>query len=341
MTINGHAVRLEGLIIKRADATGPLPIALVTHGKAPNLQNMLDMHPDFYLAQARDLASRGWLAAVVVRRGFGQSDGPTAVSLSCSSKSLVEGFAADADDLQATLELLSHRPDADPKRMIVVGVSAGGAAVVALGARNPDNLMGVINFSGGLRFSSCPKDDELVAAFKTFGATSRVPALWMYAKNDSFFSPDLVERMRTAFLDGGGDAKLVMFDPIGNDGHALFSLAAGRAAWLPEMDAFLRVRKLPTWQREDVDAALKRAGGQESNRSFFERFIAAPLYKAMAKASGPEHYFTSTWASKSLADARKSALNACQKHSPKEQCTIVMENDDRLDVDEPSPPAPD
>ena len=44
--------------------------------------------------------------------------------------------------------------------------------------------------SGGLRFPTCPKEDALVAAFKDYGAKSRVPNLWIYAKNDSFFGSD-------------------------------------------------------------------------------------------------------------------------------------------------------
>ncbi len=96
--------------------------------------------------------------------------------------------------------------------MIAIGVSAGGAAVAALSARNPPGLVGAINVSGGLRFPTCPKEDALVAAFKDYGAKSRVPNLWIYAKNDSFFPSELVARMQSAFLDGGGDVKLVMFD---------------------------------------------------------------------------------------------------------------------------------
>jgi hypothetical protein len=38
--------------------------------------------------------------------------------------------------------------------------------------------------------------------------------------------------MHDAFLNGGGDIKFVMFDPIGQDGHTLFSSGAGRFRWL-------------------------------------------------------------------------------------------------------------
>jgi dienelactone hydrolase len=261
---------------------------------------------------------------VAIRRGFGQSDVPMPATVSCRSTSFVERFNADADDLQAVLDLIARRPDADAERAIAIGVSAGGAAVMALSARNPKNLLGVVNVSGGLRFQSCPKEDMLVEAFKQFGSKSRVPSLWLYAKNDSFFGPAVVERMRAAFLDGGGDAKLVLFDPIGEDGHRMFGLGTGRMKWLQEMDGFLRFRKLPTWERQDVTALMLKLKAQERRREFVEGFVAAPLEKALAKSSGD--YMYGGWGHKALGDARNAALNGCKRERPREECAIVMEN---------------
>src|SRR4051812_13070224 len=95
VTIAGRTARLEALIVKSAHATGRLPVALITHGKPANLQNMLDDRAAAYLRQAKGLAARGWLAVVVIRRGFGQSDGPMPVSLSCRSTTFLERFSAD------------------------------------------------------------------------------------------------------------------------------------------------------------------------------------------------------------------------------------------------------
>ena len=88
--------------------------------------------------------------------------------------------------------------------------------------------------------------------------------------------------MRDAFLTSGGDVKFVMYDPIGRDGHALFSSGTGRFKWLQEMDGFLRFHRLPTWQRRDVDALLKRLGGTDRQRAFVEGFLAAPFVPCMA-----------------------------------------------------------
>jgi dienelactone hydrolase len=322
--IDGRTYRLEALTVKRADAAGRLPIALITHGKAPLESRMLDDHASNFVRQARDLARRGWLAVVVIRRGFGASDGPLAAPVSCASKSLIERFSADADDLQASLEAIAERPDADPARAIAIGVSAGGAVVTALSARNPKGLLGVVNVSGGLRLQSCPKEEALVSAFRSFGATSRVPSLWIYAKNDSFFGPALVDRMHEAFLAGAGDVKLVMLEPDEGDGHFIFSQAKGRMKWLPQMDAFLRHQQLPTWRREDADALMKKLGLKEAARGLIETYVAAPSERALAQSAADRHVGVAHgW--RSPEEARKSAIFYCERSGG--PCEVMMEND--------------
>jgi dienelactone hydrolase len=324
---NGKSVRLEGFVVKRADLTGRLPIALITHGKSANLADMLAGRASDYEPYARDLARRGYLSVVVMRRGFGQSDGPIPVNMTCDTKTFINFFGADADDLQGALDVAAKRPDADPERAIAIGVSAGGAAVMALAARNPKNLRGVINVSGGLQTLDCPKEDVLVNAFKDYGTTSRVPTIWLYAKNDSLFGPKLVERMQSAYLDGGGDVKLVMFDNFSNDGHTLFSDAAGRMKWLMEMDGFLRFHDLPATRRESIDDLLKLLKLEPRGRAFLDQYLAAPTFKVMVQTPDGKS-FTTQFGAGSMEIARKAALETCrERHKPAEPCKIVMEND--------------
>jgi dienelactone hydrolase len=325
--INGKTVRLEGFIVKRADLTGPLPIALITHGKSANLADMLALRGSDYGPYARDLARRGYLSVVVMRRGFGQSDGPMPVNMTCDTKSFSDFFGADADDLQGALEIASKRPDADPARAIAIGVSAGGAAVMALAARNPKSLRGVINVSGGLQTPDCPKEDVLVNAFKDYGTATRVPSIWIYAKNDSLFGPALVERMQTAYLDGGGDVKLVMFDKHGEDGHQIFAEAGGRVKWLMEMDSFLAFHDLPATKRDRVDDLLKRLKLSDRSRSFVDQYLAAPTFKVMVQTPDGQNYMTQFGAS-TLEIARNAALDNCKtRHKSAEPCRVIMEND--------------
>ena len=170
--------RLEALIVRPAKAEGKLPIALITHGKNLKAEENQQLRADFYAPQARDFAARGWLSVVVIRRGYGESDGIPGVSrgaayMSCQNADLVRGFDIEADDLAAALQVIAARPDADASRVIAVGQSLGGGAVLAFAARRPAGLIGVVNVSGGVWRSdgngACDFD-ALVAAMTDFGA---------------------------------------------------------------------------------------------------------------------------------------------------------------------------
>ena len=120
--------RLEALLVRPAAATGRLPIALITHGKNLTPLENEAIHADWMAPQARDFAARGWLAVVVIRRGYGASDGVPGVALggaymACGNADLVRGFEVEADDLAGALQAVSTRPDADASR-------AGGGTVV-------------------------------------------------------------------------------------------------------------------------------------------------------------------------------------------------------------------
>jgi dienelactone hydrolase len=326
-TLDNRAVRLEALVVKRVGETERLPVALITHGKPASANEMLDWKAEDLSGPARDFARRGWLAVVVMRRGFGQSDGPMPAPVSCASTGFVERLNADADDLQLAIEAIVKRPDADPDRVIAIGGSAGGAAVVALAARNPKNLRGAISVSGGLRMLECPKENELVKAFTEYGVSSRVPSIWLYAKNDTFFGPELVTRLHSGFLDGGGDVKLVHFDKIGEDGHSMFGSATGRLRWLTEVDSFLRYHKLPAPPRGERITELMRILKIDRNqREFLETYLAAPTYKAMAQAPGGRLWIQ--YGGGSAASVRALALDGCkERFKAAEACRLVMEND--------------
>src|SRR5438270_365924 len=84
--------------------------------------------------------------------------------------------SAWSDDLQGTIDNVSKRPDADASKVIVIGSEIAGVAAVALSARNPPGLVGVVSVSGGLQSeSNCPINDILVDTYKNFGTKNRVP----------------------------------------------------------------------------------------------------------------------------------------------------------------------
>jgi dienelactone hydrolase len=130
--------------------------------------------------------------------------------------------------------------------IIVVGQSAGGWGALALASKNPSGVKAVINFAGGRGGRSYDRPnnncapDRLVATAHTFGSTARIPTLWLYAINDSYFAPKLSKRMANAFRAAGGRAEYHRLPALGSDGHRLIEMREAVAVWAPIVQEFLR-----------------------------------------------------------------------------------------------------
>ncbi|CAN5199389.1 hypothetical protein BH10PSE8_BH10PSE8_12680 [soil metagenome] len=324
--IAGRDVRLEMLTVRPETASGRLPLALITHGKSPSGLSMSELRAASYAPLARDLARRGWLAAVLVRRGFGQSDGPLpGPAISCDKPDLGARLATDAEELDIALKALKERPDVDGERVIAIGESAGGAAIMALAQRKPPGLRAVINVSGGLMQGDCPgpAGDSLVAMVGSWTGKDVAPQLWLYAKNDDLFPPPLVDRMRTKALDGGLDLRFVELPEIKPNGHLIFRSVQARFIWQREMDASLRAWKLPTWPAERARTAYATLG-LTSRADVFERYFSAPGEKALAY-SKDKKLFRYRFGSADMAAAQRGALDDCAKAAS--DCIIAFKND--------------
>ncbi|TCR64952.1 alpha/beta hydrolase [Bosea sp. BK604] len=323
--IDQRDVRLEALIVRPETAQGRLPLALITHGKSSSSISMGDLRASSYATVARDFARRGWLAAVVMRRGFGQSDGPYPSSTSCANLDLAPVFGSDAIELEGALQALQKRDDVDPTRAIAVGESAGGAAVLALARRKPAGLRGVINVAGGLNIDNCvdKSRDALVGTVKSLQQPGAAPQLWIYAKNDELFPPALVDRMRGAALDAGGNVRFVELPEIKPRGHLIFRHGQARLTWLQEVDSSLRAWQLPTWSPARARQHFAKLG-LTSRSDTFERYFAAPGEKAMALSRQRKH-FRYIFGALTLDSAKEGALRECAKAA--QDCVVAFEND--------------
>ena len=126
--------------------------------------------------------------------------------------------------------------------------AAGDRLRLPVGTRR---LVGaVITFAAGRggRVDGKPNNncapDKLVAATGEFGSTARVPMLWIYAENDSYFGPELTKRMHNAFTAAGGDAEYHLLPAFGNDGHFLIDSADAVPLWAPLVSQFLEKHSL-------------------------------------------------------------------------------------------------
>jgi dienelactone hydrolase len=182
-----------------ADLPGRHPLIVLTHGTSDKEDQRMHVTPWAQLGPALWFARRGYVAIVVVRKGYGRSGGERdGTHGGCSSRngSLLEAGEASAEDLRAAMKYAESLPEADGTTMVSAGVSTGGFAQIALVANPPKGLKAAINFAGGRGGDGHEHNCDLrglVGAFGEFGKGARkhgdLPTI--YAEDDHWFPPAL------------------------------------------------------------------------------------------------------------------------------------------------------
>lgn len=325
----GASGSLEALLVRPNDP-GRYPLALINHGSPRSAADRPGMTPLAMLPEAVEFARRGWAAVVVMRRGYGGSDGGWAETYgSCGNPDYLASARAAAADLNTAIAFLVRRPDIDAASIISVGVSAGGFATVALTAQPPRALVAAISFAGGrgsLANDQVCREDRLIGAFSALGKQSRVPMLWVYAENDLFFGPQLAEKLRQAFTSAGGAVEFIRAPAFGADGHRLFS-QAGIPQWTGYVDTFLKkhnlvLRAAPLPPDPVPNLAAPAALGP-SGRASFASYKTSPPHKAFAMS--PDGSFGWQSGVRTTEAARAEALQYCGEHA--KNCRVVFVDD--------------
>lgn len=223
--------------VYRPDGKGPFPLIVMNHGVPfDKLKLQLEKYRHRLGAQSREFVKRGFVVAIPMRRGFGKSGG----AYNDQFGNLYAFGLTDARDIRAVVEYMKGQPGVDGKRLVMLGQSGGGLASLAYGSLEDPSLLGIINFAGGIKTTGKdPWEQWLVAAFATYAKTTKVPSLWFYAENDSYFPPGLVRTAHEAYVKNGGRAKLLQLPAFKKDGHGMFYDSDGIPLWTADVDAFL------------------------------------------------------------------------------------------------------
>lgn len=325
------SIALETTLFK-PDGEGPFPLVVINHGKAPG--NPVFQARARYMDASREFVRRGYAVALPMRMGFSKSGG-SYVSPGCNIASNGE---QQAEWVEGVINWLRQQSYIAGEKIVVVGQSHGGLTAVALGARNPPGVRGIINFAGGLRFTDtrCIWENSLAQAFARFGGRTKLPNLWFYGDNDSYFPRDVWTDLQAKYEGAGGNVRLVAFGTFGKDAHSMFSSRAGLPIWVPEMEKFLESLGLPAKpivsvsdvprpratgfaKLEDLDAVpLVRETGRKGYATFLQK---AP---PRAFAIGPSGAWG--WANEGD-DPSARALANCLKNS-KEPCKLYAVDED-------------
>ena len=232
----------------RPSASGPARLVVINHGSPGDPAVRPTMRPTPCGAEAvRWFTSRGYIVAVPMRRGYGETGGAWAEGFGgCQRGDYGAAGRETARDILGAVRAMQARGDVARGPAVVVGQSAGGWGGLALAAQNPPEVSHIVNMAGGrggwqggVPNSVC-RPENLVRVAGEFGGTARTPTLWIYTANDSFFNHELARRMKEAWQGGGAAADFRAIGPFGRDGHNLFFAAGGSEVWGPLVSAYLR-----------------------------------------------------------------------------------------------------
>lgn len=225
--IQGKTYKLEAMLYKPQNIEGAtFPLIISTHGRygpSPSRRP----HEIFGLsAMARELAAKGFMVMHLVRRGYGNSEGPDSEFMSTAEASGLAG----AQDIAAAVEFMRQRPDVQPNRIAIIGQSQGGWMALASSTLPMNGVMGIVNFSGATNFAearnyninSYAVENQLGKAASAYGKSSQIPVLWLYASNDNH-SVATVKDWFGSFQASGGKGRLVFTEAFQPRGHAVAS----------------------------------------------------------------------------------------------------------------------
>jgi dienelactone hydrolase len=233
--------------IFRPAGPGPFPLVVINHGTTQNAERRrLLKAPDFD-TMAQWFVRRGFAVAVPQRPGHGETGGDYREDQGgCDDADFARAGLGAAESIAAAVGHLRAQPFIRRTGVVVVGQSAGGWAALALASRAPAGVRAVIDFAGGLGGRSWDRPDNncapdrLVATAAEFGRTTRIPTLWIYTENDTYFAPHLSRAMAAAFSAAGGQVDYELLPEFGDDGHFMAERAGSESEWGPVVERFLR-----------------------------------------------------------------------------------------------------
>jgi dienelactone hydrolase len=233
-------------VVLRPPGPGPFPLAVINHGSAQSSAQRAIFSPSEYANASQWFLNHGFAVVLPLRPGHGETGGPYFEDQGrCESVDYEKSGLATADSIQAAVDYLAAQPFVKKSGMVVIGQSAGAWGALALASRNPRAVRAVINFAGGRggRIDDKPDNncapDRLIEAAGNFGSSARIPTLWLYSKNDSYFAPGLSKRMYEVFSIAGGNAEYHLLQPFGSDGHSFIDSNEASKLWAPIVEKFL------------------------------------------------------------------------------------------------------
>jgi dienelactone hydrolase len=244
--IQGTASRAPRIAVTvvRSSLPGRHPFLVLEHGRAGDAAERGRLALPIYPANARYFATHGFSVLIPLRLGYGSAAGPDLeFTGECDDKRFADGVAPAISETRALLRFAASLPYIDAHRGLILGESFGGLVAIAAAAAHLPGVVGVINIAGGdggdtLHRPAQPCGaDRMSQAFASYGATSRLPSLWLYSANDRLWGTAYPKQWFAAFVGAGGNGEFVLLPADKNNGHYIFNRNA--QAWHPAVERFI------------------------------------------------------------------------------------------------------
>jgi len=236
-----QSIELE-MVVDSPVGDGPFPLVIFNHGSTGSGRNKnrfkqtVDAPP-----VANFFTARGWMVICPQRRGRGRSGGlydegfgKNRVAYSCVPDESLAGVKRACEDLDVTMEYVLTRPDVDPSRIIIAGVSRGAILAIAYAGLQPEKFIAAINFSGGWLGRACARTYQSInEQVFVSGAGFKKPTLWLHGKTDSYYRVSHCRENFEAYCAAGGTGQFLAFAA----GH---NLLYKPEHWQSAVDQFLR-----------------------------------------------------------------------------------------------------
>ncbi|RPJ08659.1 MAG: hypothetical protein EHM28_03665 [Spirochaetaceae bacterium] len=147
--IDERDYKLEGMIY-RPDDNAAHPVIIMNHGRNGKSPSVNPNEVSNYADLCKAFAQEGFTVLLLVRRGYGASQGPDSELKTTAVDSGLEG----AKDVQAAILYMQQQSFVIPEKVVIAGQSQGGWVALACSAVRIRGVLGAINISGGTNYAS-------------------------------------------------------------------------------------------------------------------------------------------------------------------------------------------
>jgi dienelactone hydrolase len=284
---------------------GPFPLVVFNHGDVE-----MDTAWVKYKQRYRDPVLSGaflrWGFAVVfpARPGVGRSEGIYRfANYAINDADASYKARQHAQVIQKALDRLRMETDLNADQILLAGQSAGGDAVMYMSTMALPGVKAVLNFSGGRPNHAQGQNPTfenkmMIEGWRELGGKAQVPAMLIFAENDSRYTANTIRKSAAAFNEAGGQSELLLLPPIQGDGHYVYQ---NPRLWSRQAWEFVRKRQLGKDSSEMLSSSgsdtpskattqshpelfdLQRLPVQsESCKDIYLRFLNAPLPRFFA-----------------------------------------------------------